>query len=106
MAAAHIRKLETLQKQKKTLQEKIDKTKSEALAEISTYLVDANALDIDLSILMGGMLYVIDKSNQGDKITEAWKESGQKFCQQVRKKNTQKNIDAPKKAKKIKNDDQ
>lgn len=102
MATMHIKKLEALKEEKKALQEKEDKIKAEALTDLSTYLLDANALDIRFDILMGGMLYVIDKTNQGDKITEEWKLSGQKFCQQQKKGTSPKNPSSPKKIKKNK----
>ena len=102
MATMHIKKLAALKEEKKLLQEKEDKIKAEALTDLSTYLLDANALDIGFDILMGGMLYVIDKTNQGDKITEEWKLSGQKFCQQRTKRTSPKNPSSPKKIKKNK----
>jgi len=105
MATAHIKKLEALQKQKKTLQEKEDKIKSEIISELSTSLIDANALEVDFDILMGGILDIIEKVKQGDKITEAWKLSGEKFRQGQKKRNTPKNSSASKKVKKTKNDD-
>lgn len=106
MPTAHIKKLEILKQQKKTLQEKEDKIKSEIIAELSTSLVDANALEVDYDILMGGILDIIEKENQGDKITEAWKLSGEKFRQGQKKWSTQKNTGASKKVKKTKNDDE
>ena len=106
MPTAHIKKLEALKEQKKILQEKEDKIKSEIISELSTSLIDANALEVNYDILMGGILDVIKKAKQGDKITEAWKLSGEKFRQGQKKRNTQKNTGASKKAKKIKNDDE
>ncbi len=106
MPIAHIKELEAIRKQKKTLQEKEDKIKLEALTSLSTYLLDANALDIEFDILMGGILDVIEKTNQGDQITEAWKLSGEKFRQGQKKRNTQKGTGTPKKVKKNKNDDE
>lgn len=97
-----MKKLAALKEKKKTLQEKEDKIKSEALTDISTYLLDANALDVDFITLMGGMLYVIDKTKQKDKITEEWKLAGQKFCQQRKKRTPPQNPSSPKKIKKNK----
>ena len=106
MPTAHIKKLEALKQQKKTLQEKEDTIKSEIIAELSTSLIDANALEVDYDILMGGILDIIDKTEQGDKITEAWKLSGEKFRQSQKKRSTQKNTGASKKVNKTKNDDE
>lgn len=106
MATAHIKKLEALKEQKKTLQEKEDKIKSEIISELSTNLINANALEVDYDILIGGILDVIEKAKQRDKIMEAWKLSGEKFRQGQKKRNTQKNTESSKKTKKIKNDDQ
>ena len=100
MATIHIKKLEVLQGKRKALQEKEDKIKSLILSDLSTYMIDANALDIDFNVLMGGILGVIEKTKQGDKITEAWKLSGQKFCQQQKKRKAHKNPSASKKVKK------
>ena len=105
MPTAHIKKLEALKQQKKTLQEKEDKIKLNIIADLSTSLIDANALEVDYDILMGGILDIIEKAEQGDKITEAWKLSGEKFRQNQKKRNTQKNTGASKKVKKNKNDD-
>jgi hypothetical protein len=105
MPTANIKKLEALKEQKKILQEKEDKIKSEIISELSTFLIDAQAIDINFDILMGGILDVIEKANQGDKITEAWKLSGEKFRQGQKKRNTQKNTSAPKKVKKGKGHD-
>lgn len=106
MTIAHKRQLEAIKAKQKTLQEKEDKIKSQIIEDLSTYLIDANAIDVDIDVLMGGMLDVIEKTKAGDKITEAWKLSGQKFCQQIRKRNPKKNPSASKKVKKSKNDDQ
>lgn len=106
MPTAHIKKLEALKQQKKTLQEKEDRIKSEIISELSTSLIDANALEVDYDILMGGILDVIEKAKREDKITEAWKLSGEKFRQGQKKRNTQKNTGASKKVKKTKNDDE
>ena len=106
MPTAHIKKLAALKEQKKTLQEKEDKIKSEIIAELSTSLIDANALKIDYDILLGGILYIIEKADQGDKITEAWKLSGEKFRQGQKKRNTQKNTGASKNSKEAKNTDE
>lgn len=106
MPTVHIKKLEALKEQKKTLQEKEDRIKSEIISELSTSLINANALEVDYDILMGGILGIIEKAEQGDKITEAWKLSGEKFRQGQKKRNTQKNTGASKKVKKTKNDDE
>ena len=106
MPTAHIKKLAALKEQKKTLQEKEDKIKSEIIAELSTSLIDINALKVDYDILMGGILDIIEKADQGDKITEAWKVSGEKFRQGQKKRNTQKNTGASKKVKKGKDHDE
>ena len=106
MPTVHIKKLESLKEKKKTLQEKEDKIKSDIISELSTSLIDANALEVDYDILMGGILDVIEKAKQRDKITEAWKLSGEKFRQSQKKRNTQKNNGASKKAKKTKKDDE
>jgi hypothetical protein len=106
MPTAHIKKLEALKQQKKTLQEKEDNIKSEVMSELSTSLIDANALEVDYDILIGGILDVIEKANREDKITEAWKLSGEKFRQGQKKRNTQKSTGASKKVKKNKNDDE
>ena len=106
MPTAHIKKLEVLKQQKKTLQEKEDKIKSEVMSELSTSLIDTNALEVDYDILMGGILDVIEKAKREDKITGAWKLAGEKFRQGQKKRNTQKNTGASKKVKKTKNDDE
>lgn len=106
MSTAHIKKLEALKQQKKTLQEKEEKIKSEIMSELSTSLIDANALEVDYDILMGGILDVIEKAKREDKIMEAWKLSGEKFRQGQKKRKTQKNTGASKKVKKTKNDDE
>ncbi len=106
MPTVHIKKLEALKEQKKTLQEKEDKIKSEILSQLSTSLIDANALEVNFDVLMGGILNVIEKAKQGDKITEAWKLSGEKFRQGQKKRNTQKNTGSSKKSKKTKKDDE
>jgi len=100
MATMHIRKLEALQEKRKTLQKKEDEIKSQILSDLSTYMINANALDVDFDILMGGILDIIEKAKHKDKITEAWKLSGQKFCQQQKKRKTPKNSSASKKVKK------
>ncbi|MGV8948898.1 MAG: hypothetical protein ACOH2E_06000 [Candidatus Paracaedibacter sp.] len=104
MPIAHIKNLEAIRQQKKTLQEKENKIISEAIKELSTGLINAHALDINYDILMGGILEVIEKAKREDKITEAWKLSGEKFRKDQKKRNGKKNTAAPKKAKENKND--
>lgn len=106
MPTAHIKKLEALKQQKKTLQEKEDKIKSQIISDLSISLMNANALEIDVDILMGGILDVIEKAKQGDKITEEWKLSGEKFRQGRKKRDTQKNNTVSKKVKKSQKDDE
>ena len=106
MATAHIKQLETIQGKRKALQEKEEKIKSEIVNDLSKSLIDANALDVDFDILIGGILDIIEKSKQNDKITEAWKLSGEKFRQSQKKRNAQKNTDLSKKTKKNKNDEE
>ena len=103
MATGHIKQLEAIQGKRKALQEKEEKIKSEIVNDLSKSLIDVNALDVDFDILIGGILDIIEKSKQNDKITEAWKLSGEKFRQGQKKRNAQKNIDPSKKAKKNKN---
>jgi hypothetical protein len=100
MPTAHIKKLEAIREQKKTLQEEENKVISEAIKELSKSLIDANALDVENDMLMGGVLEVIEKIKLGDKITEAWKISGEKFRKDQKKRNGKKNTDNPKKVKK------
>ena len=104
MATMHIKQLEALKEKRKTLQEKEDKIKSELLARLSTCLVDANALEVDFDILMGGILDIIKKAQQGDKITEAWKVSGEKFRKGKKKSKGRKNSQAPGRIEKDKTD--
>jgi hypothetical protein len=106
MPTAHIKKLEAIREQKKTLQEEENKVISEAIKELSKSLIDANALDVENDMLMGGVLEVIEKIKLGDKITEAWKISGEKFRKDQKKRNGKKNTDNPKKVKKNKNEDE
>ena len=96
--------MKAIKTKQKALQEKEDKIKSEIISELSESLIDANALEVDFDVLMGGILNIIEKVKQGDKITEAWKLSGEKFRQGQKKRNTQKNSGASKKDKKNKND--
>lgn len=103
MATTHIKQLEAIQEKRKALQEKENKIKSEILNDLSKSLIDVNALDVDFDILIGGILDIIEKSKQNDKITEAWKLSGEKFRQGQKKRDAQKNTDPSKKAKKNKN---
>jgi len=106
MAITHRKQLEAIKEKQKTLQEKEYKIKDKIIQDLSNYLIDANAIDVDIDVLMGGMLDIIEKAKSGDKITEAWKLSGQKFCQQIRKRNLRKNPSSSKKIQKNKNDDQ
>ncbi len=106
MPTAHIKKLEELKQQKKTLQEKEDNIKSQIITELSQDLINIHALDVDYDVLIGGILDIIKKANQADIITEEWKLSGEKFRQGQKKRNPQKNPGAPKKVKKTKNDDE
>jgi hypothetical protein len=106
MAATHIKKLEALKEKGKDLQSKIERIKSDILADLSVCLVDANALDIDFDILIGGMLEVVEKTQQGDKIAEVWKSSGEKFRQRRKKKTVRKNKSSSKKDAQGKENDQ
>jgi len=106
MATAHIKQLEAIQGKRKALQEKEEKIKSIIRDDLSKSLIDLNALDVDFDILIGGILDIIEKSKQNDKITEAWKLSGEKFRQGQKKKNSQKNTNPSKKTKKNKKDDE
>ena len=106
MPTAHIKELEAIKEKKKTLQEKENKIKSEIMFELSTSLIEANALEVNYDVLIGGILEVIEKSTRGDKITEAWKLSGEKFRQRKKKGNAKKNPSSPKKDEKSKTDDQ
>jgi len=83
----HARKLEELKSKKLALQEKEDKIKSDILNAISETLIKTQAIEIDFFTLVGGILDVVEKAKQGDKITEVWKQAGQKFCK-VRTKKT------------------
>lgn len=105
MTTAH-KRLKEIQEKRKSFQEEEDKIKSQIANDLSKSLIDTNAIDVDSDILIGGILDIIDKSKQKDKITEAWKLSGEKFRQSQKKRNTQKNTDSSKKAKKNKNDDE
>ncbi|MGV8948494.1 MAG: hypothetical protein ACOH2E_03900 [Candidatus Paracaedibacter sp.] len=106
MPTAHIKKLEAIREQKKTLQEEENKVISEAIKELSKSLIDANALDVENDMLMGGVLEVIEKIKLGDKITEAWKISGEKFRKDQKKRNGKKSTGPSKKIKKNKSDDE
>ena len=106
MPTAHIKELEAIKEKKKTLQEKENKIKSEIMSELSTSLIDANALEVDYDVLIGGILDVIEKANRGDKITEAWKLAGEKFRQRKKKGKGKKNSSSPKKDEKDKTDGQ
>jgi hypothetical protein len=97
MPLAHIKNLEAIRQQKKTLQEKENKIISEAITELSSSLIDAHALDINYDILMGGILEVIEKAKQEDKITEVWKVSGEKFRKDQKKRNGKEGANASKK---------
>lgn len=99
MSVQQIKMLESLKEKRKEIQEKEDKIKAELLKDLSTYLIKAEALNVDFDILIGGILDVIEKANQGDAITEAWKTSGQKFCQRHRPKTPSKNPSTPKEPK-------
>ena len=103
----HIKQLEALKQKRKDLQAQEDEIRHKLTLEISNFLMDTQAFDhIEFDIIMGGILDVIEKAQQGDKNTEAWKLSGQKFRQGKKKRNTPKNIAAPKKTKKGKDDDE
>lgn len=106
MPTAHIKELAAIREQQKTLQEKENKIISEAIAELSTSLIDAHALDINYDILIGGVLEVIEKTKQGDNITEAWKVSGERFRKDQKKRNGKKNTKTAKEIKKIKSNDE
>ena len=106
MPTAHIKELAAIREQQKTLQEKENKIISGAIAELSTSLIDAHALDIDYDILIGGVLDVIEKTKQGDKITEAWKLSGEKFRKDKKKRNGKKSTKPAKEIKKNKSNDE
>ena len=105
MTTAH-KRLKEIQEKRKAFQEEEDKIKSEIANNLSKSLIDTNAIDVDSDILIGGILDIIEKSKQNDKITEAWKLSGEKFRQSQKKRNTQKITGAPKKVKKTKNNDE
>jgi hypothetical protein len=100
------KRLKEIQEKRKAFQKEEDKIKSDIANGLSKFLIDANAIDVDIDVLMGGILDVVEKSKQNDKITEVWKLSGEKFRQGQKKRNTQKNNDPSKKVKKNKNDDQ
>ena len=106
MPTAHIKELAAIREQQKTLQEKENKIISEAIAELSTSLIDAHALDINYDILIGGVLEVIEKTKQGDKITEAWKVSGERFRKEQKKRNGKKSTNPAKEIKKNKSNDE
>ena len=108
MVATHIKKLAELKEKKQALQEKEDEIRQKLTWEISSFIVDAQDFDhIEFDIIVGGMLDVIEKARQKDKITEAWKLSGAKFRQQKKKKrDPKKDSPSPKKDEKNKNDDQ
>ena len=99
------KRLKEIQEKRKSYQDKEEKIKSEIANDLSKSLIDVNAIDVDLDILIGGILDVIEKSKQNDKITEAWKLSGEKFRQGQKKRNTQKNTNPSKAAKKNKKND-
>lgn len=107
MATVHIKQLGALKEKRRVLQEKEDKIKAEILTDLSTCLIDANALEVDFDILIGGILDVIKKAQQGDKVTEAWKLSGEKFRQRKKKSSkSRKNPNTPEKIEKDKANDQ
>ena len=107
MPTAHIKKLESLKAKRKALQEEENEIREKLTLEISNFMIDADAFEhIEFDIIMGGILDVIEKAKQGDKITEEWKLSGEKFRQDRKKRNTQKNNTVSKKVKKSKKDDE
>jgi len=106
MTTMHIKQLEVLKEKRKALQTQEDEIRHKLTLEISNFLIDTQAFDhIEFDIIMGGILDVIEKAKQGDKSTEAWKLSGEKFRQGKKKRNSQKNTSAPKKIKKGKDHD-
>ena len=107
MPTVHIKKLENLKAKRKALQEEENEIRHKLTLEISNFMIDADAFDhIEFDIIMGGILDVIEKAKQGDKITEEWKLSGEKFRQGRKRRNTPKNNPTPKKVKKPKNNDE
>jgi len=99
MSIPQIKQIEILKEKRKAFQEKEEQIKAGLVSNLSKHLVNAHALDVDFEILIGGMIDVIDKTKQRDIITEAWKLSGQKFCQRQKKKKLSTNPSASKKVK-------
>jgi len=98
MSLQLIKKLESLNESKKSVEEEINKLTSDVANNLAHSLIQAGALHVDLVTLTGGILEAIEKlkSNTGD--TEAWKKSGQKFLQQTSKRTTRKSHSKAKKA--------
>lgn len=84
------KKLASLREKIAALQQEEAKICSDLSHELSQHLVNAQALDIDFNVLMGGLLDVISQSKTDAVKVEMWQKSGQKFLQEQSRREQEK----------------
>ena len=77
MSLSHQKKLQAIHDKMKTLQEEQLKTEQALGTSLFKFLKAKEALSLDMSTLMGGILSVIDRIKAGDKECQNWQKLGQ-----------------------------
>jgi hypothetical protein len=86
MSLVHQKKLQSIQEKIKTLQEEKVKTEQVLGQSLLKAMNDQQALSLDINTLIGGLLFVIKKIQEKDKICHEWQKEGLVYFNQNKKK--------------------
>ncbi len=80
MSVKNLQKIATIEQKIKLLQEEQQKIEQGFAANLITILKTKNALNLDFTTLVGGLLTVIDAVKKNSSEAKEWSKIGEHFC--------------------------
>lgn len=71
--------LRALQQRERELQAQRQALEEQAVGEMASLLIAAEALSVDTDVLLGGVLEVVSQARVGGEKVEAWRAAGRRF---------------------------